>query len=204
MLKCYENDYQITPYKITPKRSSFEAYALLKRTPYVCDLTSQPLLTRSGRCSYICRGVSIDTRNSVYHTVVNPIKCIQPPNRRWTLPHTTSLRMRSEPPPRRADASRLHASQVRECSRRVQRSTEGQFWESLDFDVFRRRERFFGGYSKPRGGGGFPSRVFSRITRKSFAFEETNSNSKFFVQKRTFEKSSKDGTRSKLLEGWQK
>ena len=29
-----------TPYKITPKRSSSEAYALLKRTPYVCNLTN--------------------------------------------------------------------------------------------------------------------------------------------------------------------
>ena len=48
-------------YEITPKRSSSEAYVLLKRKPYVCDLTSQLLLTQAGRCPHICRGVSIDT-----------------------------------------------------------------------------------------------------------------------------------------------
>lgn len=72
MLKRYKNDYQRTPYKITPKRSSSEAYVLLKRTPYVCDLTSQLLLTRSGRCPRMCRGVTTDTLNGIFHTVEYP------------------------------------------------------------------------------------------------------------------------------------
>ena len=72
MLKCYKNDYQITPYKITPKRSSSEAYALLKKD----TLRLRPDESAS---AYTDRQVSshmprfpTDTRNGIFHTVEYP------------------------------------------------------------------------------------------------------------------------------------